>query len=479
MANVGKPLGRARAGFTLVQILVFGAIGVTICVGLAGFLAVVLRATSKQVSREQAFQIAEAGVEYYRWHLAHASADYQDGTGQAGPYVHDYNDADGHKIGTFTLEVTPPPIGSTVVVVKSTGEYLGTTTAERAVQATLAIPSVARFAIAADEDVRIGEGTVTEGPVHANGGVRFDGVARNVVTSAKDVYDDPDHSGANEFGVHTHVSPADPLPPAAVPEREDVFTVGRDFPVPAIDFAGMVADLADIKAKAQAGGSYYNASGKQGYRVVLKSNDTYDLYRVTAKNSPTYGCSNAQGDSDWDLWTIKTQTYLGNFDFPANGLMFFEDNLWIEGNVTTARLTIAAARFPDAQGNRRDIIITNDITYGAKDGSAVLGLIAQNSVNVGLSSDTDLEVDAALVAQNGRVGRHYYSSSCGTGYTRNSITTYGSIVSKGRYGFAWTDGTGYETRNMVYDPHLLYAPPPEFPLTTDQYEVLSWEEVDP
>jgi type II secretory pathway pseudopilin PulG len=476
--STGRQTFRPR-GFTIPQVLVFASIAVAVTTALAGFLGTVLRSSAKQEAREQALQIAESGIEYYRWHLAHAQTDYQDGTGQPGPYVHDYEDADGRKIGTFTLEITPPPPGSTVVVVKSTGEYLGSTTAERAIQATMAVPSVARFAIAVNDDVRIGAGTITEGPVHGNGGVRFDGVARNIVSSAKDVYDDPDHSGANEFGVHTHVSPVDPLPPAAVPDRSDIFTVGREFPVPAIDFAGMVADLADIKAKAQANGRYYNASGKQGFRVVLKSNDTYDLYTVTTKNTPPSGCSNATGDPDWDTWSIKTQTFMGNYAFPANGLMFFEDNVWVEGNVTTARLTIAAARFPDAQGQRRNIIVTGDIVYGAKDGSAVLGLIAQNSVNVGLSSDNDLEVDAAMVAQNGRVGRHYYGPNCGTGYTRSSITTYGSIVSKARYGFAWTDGTGYQDRNLVYDPHLLYAPPPEFPLTTDRYEVLSWEEVEP
>lgn len=470
---------KTSRGFTIPQVLVFAGISVSLVVALAGFLGTVLRSTANQTAREHALQIAEAGVEYYRWHLAHDPTDYQDGTGGAGPYEHDFEDAAGRKIGEFALEITPPPTGSTVVVVKSVGTYLGTTTATRAIQATLAIPSVGKYAVAADQEVRIGEGTVTEGPVHSNNGIRFDGVAYGIVSSARDVYDDPDHSGANEFGAHTHVSPTDPLPPAAVPERADVFTVGREFPVPALDFAGMVADLADIKAKAQASGRYHNASGRQGYRIVLKSNDTYDLYRVTAKNTPANQCRNVMNDSDWGTWTIKTQTLVGNYTFPENGLIFVEDDVWVEGTITTARLTIAAARFPDAQGQRRDIIVNADLNYGAEDGSAVLGLIAQNSINVGLSSDTDLDIDAAMVAQHGRIGRHYYGSGCGAGYTRNSIRTYGSIVSNDRYGFAWTDGTGYDDRTLVYDPHLLYNPPPEFPLTTDEYEVISWEEVEP
>lgn len=471
---------RSSRAFAIPQVLVFAGISVALVVALAGFLGTVLRATERQVAREHALQIAEAGAEYYRWHLAHAPTDYQDGTGRPGPYVHEYRDAAGRRIGEFSLEITPPPTGSTMVTVKSTGFYEGgTATSTRAVEVVLAIPSVAKYAVAADQEIRIGEGTVTEGPVHSNSGVRFDGLARNLVTSARDVYDDPDHSGGNEFGVHTHVAPVDPLPPAAVPERSDVFTVGREFPVPAIDFAGMVADLAQIKADAQAKGHYYNASGRQGYRIVLKSNDTYDLFRVTAKRTPPSQCKNDAGEKSWDTWEIRTQSLIGTYAFPANGLIFFEDNVWVEGTVTTARLTIAAARFPDAQGQRRSIIVNSDINYGAEDGSAVLGLIAQDSVNVGLASDTNLDIDAAMVAQHGRVGRNYYGSGCGTGSTRNSIRTYGSIVSAERYGFAWTDGTGYRTRNIVYDPHLLFAPPPGFPLTTDEYEVVSWEEVEP
>lgn len=467
------------AGFALPQILVFAGISLSLVVALAGFLGTVLTSSARQTARENALQIAEAGAEYYRWHLAHAQTDYQDGTGQPGPYVHDFEDASGKKIGEFSLEITPPPVGSTMVTVKSTGTYLGTTTASRAVEVTMAIPSVAKYAIAVDEEVRIGEGTVTEGPVHGNSGVRFDGVAHNVVSSARDVYDDPDHSGGNEFGVHTHVSPADPLPPEAVPDRPDVFVAGRQFPVPAVDFAGMSADLAAIKALAQEDGRYFNASGKQGYRVVLKANDTFDLYQVKAKKTPPGQCKNDAGEDSWDTWQIKTQTFLGNYSFPSNGLVFFEDTVWVSGVVDTARLTIAAARFPDAPGQRRDIIIESDISYGAEDGSAVLGLIAQGSVNVGLSSESDLEIDAALVAQHGRIGRNHYNSSCGTGYKRNSIRTYGSIVSAARYGFAWTDGTGYDDREITYDPHLLYAPPPGFPLTSDEYEVVSWKEVAP
>ena len=59
---------------------------------------------SRAENNAQAFAIAEAGIEYYRWHLAHAPAGFQDGTGHAGPYVHNYYDKDGNQIGQFTLD---------------------------------------------------------------------------------------------------------------------------------------------------------------------------------------------------------------------------------------------------------------------------------------------------------------------------------------------------------------------------------------
>jgi hypothetical protein len=33
---------------------------------------------------EQSLSIAEAGINYYRWHLAHSPQDYTDGTGGSG-----------------------------------------------------------------------------------------------------------------------------------------------------------------------------------------------------------------------------------------------------------------------------------------------------------------------------------------------------------------------------------------------------------
>lgn len=481
----------SRKGSILVQALVFGSIAVVIIGGLISWAGVNIKASRLAVYREQALQIAESGIDYYRWHLAHAPADYQDGTGTRTPSVHQFYDKDGNVIGSFTLQITPPASGFTIVTIKSTGKVVDDPTISRSIVARLAIPSLAKFAVVSNDNMRFGEGTEVFGPIHSNGGIRFDGLAHNVISSSRDTYDDPDHTGANEFGVHTHVNappgsgvnnafrPAE-APASAVASRVDIFESGRQFPVPAVDFTGMTTDLASIKANAQASGRYFAASGSQGYHVVFKVNDTFDLYRVTALQAVGGGCSNTAGQTGWSSWSIRTsggagQTLLGNYAIPANGLIFLEDHVWVDGQINTARVTLAAGRFPDNAATRPSITINANLLYSAYDGSDVISLISQGDVNVGQYSADTLRIDAALVAQNGRVGRYYYSSSC-TNNSRSTLTLYGMIATNVRYGFAYTDGTGYDTRNIIYDANLLYGPPPSFPLTSDQYTIISWEE---
>lgn len=480
----------SQKGSILIQALVFGSIAVVIIGGLISWAGVNIKASRLALYREQALQIAESGIDYYRWHLAHAPADYQDGTGTSTPSVHQFYDKDGNVIGSFTLQITPPATGFTIVTIKSTGKIVDDPSISRSIVARFAIPSLAKYAVVSNDNMRFGEGTEVFGPIHSNGGIRFDGLAHNVISSSRDNYDDPDHSGNNEFGVHTHVVlPSGTVndtfrsaeaPPSAVAARSDIFESGRQFPIPAVDFVGLTTDLASMKTKAQSAGRYFSASGYQGYHVVFKTDDTFDLYRVTALQASGGGCSNDAGQTGWGSWSIRTsggggQTLLGNYAIPANGMIFFEDNVWVDGQINGARVTLAAGRFPDNATTRPSITINSNLLYTNYNGSDVISLISQGDVNVGQYSLDTLRIDAALVAQNGRVGRYYYSSSCSNN-SRSSLTLYGMIATNVRYGFAYTDGTGYDARNIIYDANLLYGPPPSFPLTSDQYQIISWEE---
>lgn len=493
-----------KKGFILVNVLVFGVIAIVVTTSLVNWGATVLKNTRQLNAREQAFQIAEAGIDYYRWHLAHAPNDYKDGTATTtnGPFIHDFEDKDGNVIGKFELTITPPPTGSTLVKIVSKGTVTEYPSVYRKIQATLAIPSFAKYAVVANDIMRFGAGTEVYGPIHSNNGIRFDGIAHNIITSAKDKYIDPDQGTHNpawyQFGVYTTDSPTelnqDSTPPTTVPNRSDIFMAGRQFPVAAVDFNGITSDISQMKTNAIANGKYLAASGVQGYHIVFKTNDTYDVYKVNNLHSAPNGCD-SDGTTGWGIWSIRvnssgnivnhptsnySQTLLGNYPNPTNGTIFVEDNVWVDGQINGARITLVAARFPDT-GTRPNIIVNSNLLYTNYDGTDVIALISQGNFTTGLLSLNDLRVDAAIIAQNGRAGRFYYDSSCRVNstnyYNRNSITLYGMIGSSLRYGFAYTDGTGYDIRNIIYDGNLLYAPPPSFPLTSDQYTTISWEEI--
>ncbi len=473
---------KSQSGNTLVYVIIFGTIILYFLVSVVGWASLNVKAGIQAVEREKSIQIAESGIDYYRWHLAHAPTDYQDGTATTGPYIHNFLNKDDDIIGSFILDITPPSIGSTQVTVKSSGKTNSNKNIARTIVTHLAKPSVAKYAVTADTVMRFGAGTEVFGPIHSSGGIRFDGLAHNIISSAVAEYDDPDHPGGNEFGVHTHLTPKDPLPPAAVPVRIDVFEVGRQFPVPAMDFDGITANLSEMRTDAQANGFYRPDSGALGYHITLKTDDTFDLYQVTSFVNPPSGC-NDSGQSGWSSWSVQNEVFLDTFSFPTNGIIFLEDDLFIDGQIDTARLNIVAAFFPDNPTSRKNITINNDLLYTNYDGSDVIGLIAQNNINAGLVSEDDLRIDAALIAQNGRVGRYYYyppawwSNRCSPWHTRSVLTLYGMIATNLRYGFAYANGTGYAIRNLIYDANLLYEPPPSFPLTSEQYTTLSWEEI--
>ncbi len=321
---------RSQRGQLSLQVLILGAVAVILISGFVLWADTYVTNVSRSTDKSQAFTIAEAGIEYYRWHLAHAPQDFTDGNATStGPYVHVFRDKDSARLGQFELSITPPASGTTIITVQSTGKVDSDPTITKVIKVKMGLPSLARYSVAANADIRFGEGTQVYGQLHSNGGIRFDGIAYNLVTSARTNYDDPDHSGANEFGVHTHISPVDPLPPANVPVRSDVFKAGRQFPTPAVDFYGITYDLANLKTLASSSQGYYRGpSGGKGYEIILKTNDTFDIYRINVVSSGSSSCRNnsTKSDSLWGTWTYETKTLLAsNVAFPANGVIFTED----------------------------------------------------------------------------------------------------------------------------------------------------------
>ena len=479
-------------GAIIIQTIVFASVAIIIITALASFTATSIKLGRETFNREQSFQAAEAGVDYYRWHLAHASTDYQDGTGRAGPYIHSLIDKDSNTVGNFSLTITAPSQGSTLVKIESTGTSIADPTLIRKILTQVAKPSIAEHAFAGNDAMRFGIGTEVFGSIHSNGGIRFDGLAHNLVTSGVSTYTDTDSDACttnNSYGVHTCLGTDDPTSPTSLPARPDVFEAGRKIGQPTIDFSGFASDVADLKTAAQTSDGFYRdvaGTGFVGYHIVLKTDDTFDLYKINSwialPDSP-HTCTTNSSNPLSLTWSINAQTLQGNYPFPNNGIIFIQDHLVIDGQINGARLTIAAALLPEPSDTTqfKNIIIDNDLSYTNYDGTDSIGLVAQGGVMVGMISEDNLKIDGALMAEHNSVGRFYYAgSNCLSTYkSRSIISLYGMIASYARYGFAYGSPptSGYTTRNITYDANLLYAPPPSFPLTSDQFEILSWQEV--
>ena len=156
-----------------------------------------------------------------------------------------------------------------------------------------------------------------------------------------------------------------------------------------------------------------------------------------------------------------------------NGIIYAEDRTWVEGTVR-GRVLVAAAKLPYNASTAPSIVIPNNIMYTAKDGTDSLGLIGQQDILVSYFAPSTLEVDAALIAQNGSAQRYYFP-----GDLKTLITIYGTTASYSTWTWSWVDGSnncvsGYCNTSTVYDSNLLYSPPPSFPLTSNGYQQISW-----
>jgi hypothetical protein len=487
---------KAFRGSALAFAIVIVSAVVLLLTSILTFVSSQLRNSLYSNAKQQTFQIAESGVQFYKWYLAHQTdgrtaaqiqAFWVGGTalGVDTPYEANYSDPSGTVVGRYRITVTPPTSGSTMVSVQSVGWTTKYPSSTRTIRVRFRRPSWSERTVLANDFMRFGQGTTVTGRIQSNQGVRFDGVAHNLVTSAVATFDDPDHAGGVEFGVHTHViAPpgtgvndtfrASEAPPNAMPSRPDVFQGGRQVSVPVADFNGVLGDLNYMKSEAQAGhGRYFNNTGA-GRSITLKVNGTYDVCTVNSYDNTTNTIVNYKRNvGNGTCAACAGNCAPTNYAIVNNGVIFVEDNVWLSGQINGRRLSIVAADL--LGGAAPSVFIPNNVLYTSYNGDDIIGIIAQNNVEIPLNSSNILRIDAAMLAQQGRVGRANY----GMGDIKSTITSYGAIATNHRYGFAWTNGVqnwGYTTRNLTYDNNLLYFPPPYFPTGT-QYFIDLWEEL--
>ncbi len=457
-------------GFLLVLVLVFGAVFFVMITAYMGYVITQSQVARHKYTKEQALQISEAGLDYYKWFLAHYPGDVTNGTGTPGPYIHQYSDPEGGAIGEFSLEVSSSTSCGdvTAVDITSTGYTYEKPNVKRIVYGRYARPTVAEYAYIINSNVWAGSDRVIVGPYHSNGGIRMDGTNNSTVTSGQSTW-----NCDSSFGCSPTNNNAD-----------GVFGNGPNsslwtFPSTPINFTGLTVDLAVMQNKAQnSGGHYIGPSGKAGYHIIFKSNGTYDVRRVNSKENEPNGYA-------WGRYMniLKGTSFIGNYPIPTGcAVIFVEDQVWLEG-VVNGKVTIAAADI-DTTGVDPSIILNNNITYATAT-SGIL-VIAENDVLVGLEVPDDMTLNGIFIAQNGHFGRNYYDYSMPSAWDayvlRNSLTLNGTIVSNGRVGTKWTSNgvyvSGFNTRYNSYDRALVTNPPPLTPKVSDTFEFIEWREVE-
>ncbi len=453
-----------KNGDTLVLLLIIVFLFTVMMLPIINILILKSRVLNSTVNKEKAYQVAEAGINYYQWHLAHYPADYQDGTNHGGPYVHNYTDFDTEKtVGQYSLTITPPDVGSTIVTIQSKGLTTDNPNVTRTITARYGIPSLAQYSFLSNDVIWIGSDETVSGELQSNNGVRFDGVGNAPIQSAKSTYTCPSTQG----------SPCPTTENGVWGSATQAVKNFWQFPVPAVDFSTLTSNLASLKSLAQAsGGIYLPPSNAQGYSLVFNNDSTISIYKVTSRlSNPTGWDVNSNPHNEYTDYNTRTLLY--SKAMPTNGIVYIEDNTWVEGTVR-GRVMVAAAQLPYNPSTAPTIYLPKNIVYSAKDGTNVLGLLSQKDLIVTYHAPNILEIDAALISQNGSVQFLYYPNDIKT-----SITVFGSIMTFGQWTWTWVDGSnnvvsGYATTNDTYDGNLLYGPPPSFPISTSGYQPLSF-----
>jgi len=476
-----KKLNQQDRGFLMLLALVFGSIFFTLLAALASFSITQNHVQTAATGKAKGLALAEAGLEYYRWHLEHFPGDLQNGTGHSGPYVITENDPEGGTNGTVTLDITGNQSCGQVtsIDITATGKPSDGSDTSRTIEARYAQPTVAQYSYILNDSVWAGADRVINGPYHSNGGIRMDGTANAPVTSSLSSWTCTSDFGCDGgwFGW-------------SYPTEPGVFGDGSNsdlwkYPTPQVDFSGIAADFSALKTKAQTSGLYFaryssgSSNGSaywKGYHLTFNSNGTVTVKRVTSVQSVSVQPINP-ADSSTDHTLIRNETTLGTYTVPSDcGLIYVEDNAWIDG-ILSKKVTVVAANVVNS-GVSPNIMLPDNITY--TDSSAGLTAIAENDVLVTGNSPNTMNLSGVFIAQGGAFGRNYYG--CPSSYEpRGTLTIHGTTVSNKRTGTKWQDGcwngdAGYQTRIDAYDRTLSTDPPPFTPSISSDYQFVDWRE---
>jgi hypothetical protein len=490
-------VGRGNDGYVLIlALLILTALGIAAATLLAQVLT-----NQQHVSRDRAYSqslaVAEAGLNQYLWMVASGTSSQTNGFAIAGntgpdPLFKQFSLTDVYTNavqGTYAIKVTPPTAQQSEIGVTVTGQSTSPVDVPRTVTAHLGRPSFSQYVLLTNDEVWIGGplDRVWHGKTFSNTGICIDTAnVTDPISCANTTYNSS-LDGHNHSGVWSGLQD---IVPANDPSRA-FWQVG----VPAISFTTVTSDFSRLSTLAVGNGvnlPYSTSSAHdstQGWYIKLLPGQQYQIKRVTGESESSSG----SGGSGPTLVTPSSPVPSGVLPYPANGVIYVNDNVWVEGTNVDGRITIASSGqlntgSPSGRNGATSIAIVGNLTYSHKDGTVAVGLIAQNNVDIpryaplgasGSVSQQDMEIDAAIIAQQGKESCNAADSNYGP--IRDLLTIYGSVSSYHKPYKGTVDNNGNTLGGFVngantYDPWLLHNPPPYFP-TVGTYQILDWREL--
>ncbi len=469
-------------GFTITYILIFGSVFMVILAGLLGLVLSQFKMAKFELSYEQSLHIAEAGLDRYKWYLVHKSDDIANGLEIGCP------PSDCISCGECEYEVSLPGLGvvgrynldiseerscgvTTSIAAIVTAWTLDYPNIDRRLRVNYIKPTVAEYSYIINDNVWAGSDRIILGPYHSNGGIRMDGENNSLVTSEQEEWLCTSSFGCSSCPSGCYYSGGCRCPGVFTTANghEDLFRTG----VGHFDFEGITVDLGIVKNLTlnEGKGLYLPPSNEEGYHVIINDRQV-SVRKVEDTNS--IRAYNSELGSFYEYSIIDDESSVTNYNLGDCGLIFIEDQVWIEGDVD-GNITLAVGDLI-TPGLNKGVWLLDSLTYNDEDSGLVL--ISQDNALISPDGPDYMDLNGIIIAQNGRFGINHYTSS---NYKKELLTINGTIVSNGSVGTKWSSGSvwvsGFRERRSIYNPNMSYSPPPFLPTISEEFEFKGWEEL--
>lgn len=114
MKKLFKKEKNNKKGMVLFGVLIFSIIAISIITALVSWFGIAYKNSRNILASDQAFHLAEAGINYSRWH------DLPDATSTV--YVYDLKNSQNETVGSFSINFVASTAASTTqITIESTG----------------------------------------------------------------------------------------------------------------------------------------------------------------------------------------------------------------------------------------------------------------------------------------------------------------------------------------------------------------------